>query len=171
MTAIERTAYPRFPQRAFLMPELEACYTPTEEELQFVRQYVRKRKVVDWEPMQYQLNMLVQLKCFQQMGYFPKLKTIPDSVIQHISHKLNLSLSQTVAYTHTKMLYRHQQAIRQYLKVQPYQKTARRLAIQKALESAHLHNYPADIINNVIESLVKANNGQHLSYSQILCMA
>lgn len=156
MTAIERTAYPRFPQRPLLLPELEACYTPTKEELHFVQRHLRNKFTADSNYLQYQLNMLALLKSFQQLGYFPRIKEIPDTIVQHIQYKLGTAMPLIIIYSQPRMLYRHQKAIRRYLNVKAYQREAQRLAIKTAFEAAYLHNYPADIINNLLESLLAA---------------
>jgi hypothetical protein len=59
VTAIERTAYPRF-KKTLSKPERQSTYTPTPEEIAFARSQI-------YEP-QSQLNLLVSLKAFQRLG-------------------------------------------------------------------------------------------------------
>ncbi len=58
MTAIERTAYPRF-RRGLTAEELAAVYTPTPEETAFATATARGEASV--------LSLLVLLKAFQRM--------------------------------------------------------------------------------------------------------
>lgn len=60
MASIERTASPRLKQR-LTKAELQVFYTPTLEEKFFIRENARND-----EP---QLHLLVQLKCFQRLGF------------------------------------------------------------------------------------------------------
>ncbi len=67
MALIERTAYPRF-SRVFTARELQDAYTPTSEEVLFARLHVRNDTGL--------LCLLVLLKCFQRLQYFPPLPDI-----------------------------------------------------------------------------------------------
>ncbi|TBR12685.1 MAG: DUF4158 domain-containing protein [Rugosibacter sp.] len=58
MASIEHTAYPRF-KRSPSARELEALYTPTSDELSFARK------------AQPRFGLLLLLKAFQRLGYFP----------------------------------------------------------------------------------------------------
>lgn len=65
MASIERTAYPRL--RLHLTARaLKELYTPTPEEITFARKSARSP--------QHQFTLLVFLKPFQRLGYFPKLE-------------------------------------------------------------------------------------------------
>ena len=159
MTAIERTAYPTFDSHDVSQKELNYFYTPTQSELQFVRSKLRKKSNpthhLATNHEQYFLNMLVLLKYFQRLGYFPLLRTVPKAIVTHIQKRLNLNDSVILGYKHISVLYRHQTIIRDYLQIKSYQEVGKNLAIQIATESAKIHNYPADIINHVLEELLK----------------
>ncbi len=75
MASIERTAYPRF-KRNPLAKELDALYTPTNDELSFARALARKA--------QSRFGLLLLLKSFQRLGYFPALVDIPLAIVQHV---------------------------------------------------------------------------------------
>ena len=75
MTAIERTAYPRF-KKTLSKQEPQTTYTPTPEEITFVR--------TQTDQPQSQLNLLVSLKSFQRLDYFPSADEIPPAIISHI---------------------------------------------------------------------------------------
>jgi hypothetical protein len=62
MAAIERTAYPRLKQ-TLSKSEIQDFYSLTLDEKFFIREIARND-----EP---QLHLLVQLKTFQRLGYFP----------------------------------------------------------------------------------------------------
>jgi hypothetical protein len=64
MASIERTAYPRF-KRHPTTEALNDLYTPTIEELAFARKSARSD--------QHRLTLLILMKSFQRLGYFPKL--------------------------------------------------------------------------------------------------
>jgi hypothetical protein len=98
MASIERTAYPRL-KKKFTQAELQNYYTPILEEKFFVRENARNE-----EP---QLHLLVQLKTFQRLGYFPNLKDVPDSVIKHLRSALKFK-DEIFPLVIPKTLYRHQ---------------------------------------------------------------
>src|SRR5260370_236714 len=75
MTSIERTAYPRF-TRAPSVKELGVMYTPTPADVAFVATHARG-------PAQ-KFALMILLKVYQRLGYFPELQTIPGAVISHL---------------------------------------------------------------------------------------
>ena len=122
MASIERTAYPRLKQ-SFTKSELKDFYTLTLEETFFIRENARND-----EP---QLHLLVQLKCFQRLGYFPNLEDVPDSVVKHLRSALKFS-DEIFPLVIPRTRYRHQAAVRQFLGVKNYDKIARKLIAMKA---------------------------------------
>ena len=75
MTALERTAYPRFKRRP-TAKELAEVYTPTAEDLAFVRGIARGAAPT--------LTAMVLLKSFERLGYLPRLQDVPFAIIGHI---------------------------------------------------------------------------------------
>jgi hypothetical protein len=75
MASIERTAYPRF-KRNPSAREPEALYTPTEDEMRFARLIARKP--------QPRFRLLLLLKAFLRLGYFPVMEDILVAVVQHV---------------------------------------------------------------------------------------
>ena len=75
MTSIERTAYPRF-TRAPSIKELREIYMPTPTDVAFVATTARG-------PAQ-KFGLMILLKVYQRLGYFPKPETIPGAIIGHI---------------------------------------------------------------------------------------
>src|SRR5579883_251559 len=82
MTAVERTAYPRFKTHPSAQ-ELATLYTPTAEEVKFVQSQARTKSGV--------LRLMVMLKAFQQIGYFPHPEFVPVPVITHLRACLKLN--------------------------------------------------------------------------------
>ncbi len=81
MASIERTAYPRF-KRNLTQKELQDVYSPTPQEIQFAYSAARGA-----EPL---LHLLVMLKAFQRLGYFPSISDVPVSIVNHIRQQLSL---------------------------------------------------------------------------------
>lgn len=145
MASIERTAYPRIKQR-LTKSELQEFYTPNLEEKFFIRENARND-----EP---QLHLLVQLKCFQRLGYFPNLEDVPDSVIKHLRSALRFK-DEIFPLVIPRTLYRHQATVRKFLGVKSYDKTARKLIVRAVYKAAQVMDNPADLINVAIEDLIK----------------
>jgi len=161
MAVIERTAYPTWPAGGYHVSDIHALYTPTKEEIQWVERSLRhspgskNQKKLSSQYPQHCLNVLVLLKCFQQLHYFPQLRTVPKEIVAHIQKQLNLPEDMHARYQHTQILYRHHALIRDHLHVKLYADGGKKLAEQIATDSAKIHNYPSDIINQVLEALIK----------------
>ncbi len=110
MTAIERTAYPRF-RRGLTAEELAAVYTPTPEETAFATATARGEAAV--------LSLLVLLKAFQRLGYFPRPAEVPAAAVGHLRACLGVGV-EVPAVAPQRSRYRHHQAIRAYLRVTPW---------------------------------------------------
>ncbi|MGQ4669111.1 DUF4158 domain-containing protein, partial [Metabacillus halosaccharovorans] len=145
MAAIERTAYPRF-KKNLTRRELREIYTITTEENQFAHSMARGSIPV--------LSFLIMMKCFQRLGYFPRPKDIPATVISHVRTCLHLP-NDTEPNFQTKALYRHQKAIREYLKVTPFGKIPLDIATTAIYKAAQVMDNPADLINVAIAELIK----------------
>src|SRR5260370_42310674 len=81
MATIERTAYPRFP-KVLATKDLQACYTPQPDELEWARRSTRGERP--------RLGLPVLLKVFQHMHHFPPLDCIPAAVIEHVRAAANI---------------------------------------------------------------------------------
>ncbi len=146
MTSIERTAYPRF-KRYYNNNELKSIYTPTTEERLFATEHTLNDNNYFY--------LLVVLKSFQRLGYFPKIEQIPLSIINHIKKILSLSEQLSIGYVNPRTYYRHQHLIREKIKVKKFDKEAQEYLEIKVKEKAYLMGNPADLINVAIEELVK----------------
>jgi hypothetical protein len=92
MAMVERTAYLQF-KRKLSVQELVAVYTPTRPEIEFVRAATRGEGSL--------LSLLVMLKSFQRLGYFPHREAVPTGVIGHIRSCLGLGLEVPASAPHT----------------------------------------------------------------------
>ncbi len=146
MTSIERTAYPRF-KRYYTPNELKEVYTPTKTEIAFAL------SVTTGEENYF--NCLVLLKSFQRLGYFPKIKDIPPTVVNYIQTVLRLNKDKFWKYECPQTLSRHKKAIRSYLQVNPFNQKAKNHITEIIKQSTLRMDNPADLINVAIEELVK----------------
>ena len=146
MTSIERTAYPRF-KRYYTHNELHKIYTPTLKEKKFgLERTIGKTNY---------LNLIILLKVFQKLGYFPSLDAVPESIKKQITKELSLPLNQKIGYVGKVTLFRHKQLIRSYLQVNAYNSNARLLVSETVTQSAYIRDNPADLINIALEELVR----------------
>ncbi len=146
MTSIERTAYPRF-TRAPSVKELRTLYTPTPTDIAFVATTARG-------PSQ-KFGLMILLKVYQRLGYFPRPETIPGAIISHIRAvlKLDANVVPDIASNHT--LYRYHAEIRKHLEIISDGKHIRHVAAQAMHQAAHSMESPADLISAAVEVLVK----------------
>jgi Domain of unknown function (DUF4158) len=145
MASIERTAYPRFKRRPTAQ-ELTDVHTPTSEEVAFSRARARGPTRT--------LTLAVLLKAFQRLGYFPRLQDVPFPVLAHTRSCLRLSPDTTLEVT-PRTLYKHHQAIGEFLQVTAWGSEARHVAIAAVHQAAQAKDGPADLINVAIEELVR----------------
>jgi len=146
LASIERTAYPRF-KRTPSSKELEGLYTPSDNELQFVHSVARKPTL--------RFGMLILLKAFQRLGYFPSIEEVPAVVVQHIRSAANIDASIEPGYEELRTLYRHHQVIRERLGVATYDNHGLQVATDAMASAAEVMDNPADLINVAIEQLVR----------------
>jgi hypothetical protein len=75
VASVERTAYPQF--RAVISGrELDEVFTPTQDEVSWARARTTSE--------QHRLALVVLLKCYQRLGYFPNLLKVPSEIISHV---------------------------------------------------------------------------------------
>ena len=146
MASIERTAYPRF-ERNPLAKELDALYTPTNDELSLARALARKA--------QSRFGLLLLLKSIQRLGYFPALVDIPLAIVQHVRNVSGIDDEISPIYAELRTLYRHHQAIRDRLAVTAWSEDGLHAASEAMSAAAEVMDNPADLINVAIEELVR----------------
>jgi TnpA family transposase len=146
VASIERTAYPRF-KRYYTLAQLQKTYTPTSTEIAFARSNTQGDKNF--------FSLMVLLKSFQRLGYFPSLDQITQDIINYLRDYLKLPENIDVGYDQSRTLYRHKKEIRAYFQVTAFDKQARDLIGEAVSRSALVMDNPADLINVAIEMLVK----------------
>jgi hypothetical protein len=153
VASIERTAYPRF-KRYYTLAQLQKTYTPTSTEIAFGRSNTQGDKNF--------FNLMVLLKSFQRLGYFPILDQIPIDIINYLRDYLKLSDNIEVGYDQSRTFYRHKQEIRLFFQVTAFDKQARHLISEGVSSSASVMDNPADLIN----ALQLESTSTDVTYSQ-----
>jgi hypothetical protein len=148
MTAIERTAYPRF-KRILTAKDLEEVYTPTPQE-RFLALRSTKGTVAE-------AGFLVLLKTHQRLGRFVSLNDVPFSILNHIIKLIDptLHVSDLEAYDTSGTRQRHIPLIRAAQQIQPYGPAARTCALKAMIGVARTKEDVADLINVALEALAK----------------
>jgi hypothetical protein len=145
VTSLERTAYPRFKRRPSAQ-ELREVYTPNAADLLFTQATARGPAPT--------LTLVVLLKAFERLGYFPRLQEVPFAVVAHLRSCLRLPADTSLEVT-PRTLYKHHAAIREYLRVIAWGAHARHVAVVAVHDAAQVKDHPADLINVAIEELVR----------------
>jgi len=146
VASIERTAYPRF-KRAPTTRELTDVYTPTPADIAFVDTTARGDG--------HRLALMCILKAFQRLGYMPRLDDIPAAIVAHMRTHLRLPSAVTLGYDSPRTLYRHHQAVRDYLQVTADGPQARHVAVAAMHGAAQVMDNPTDLINVALEELIR----------------
>lgn len=155
MSSIEKTAYPRFPKRKKIGTiELNSSYSLQPDEINMITLAANTSRL--------RLNMAIQLKTFQRLGYFVEMNEIPSEIIAHIRQFLKYHHRLSPGYANDKSLYRHRQKIREFLNVKRWGYDNKihhgmKMAIRFAYDASNSMNNISDIINAVIEKLLHAN--------------
>ena len=146
MASIERTAYPRF-RRVVSAREL-ADLTPTRDDVAWARQLSRTDEHL--------LALVLSLRCFGRLGYFPRSEDVPASVVDHVRRCLELE-DGTAAVCGTATAKLHRTLVRERLGVVCDPQRARAVAQDAIGGAALVKNHPPDLINVALEMLVKAS--------------
>ncbi|HQS85027.1 MAG TPA: DUF4158 domain-containing protein [Alphaproteobacteria bacterium] len=151
MISIERTAYPRLNiNRIISQKHLHTLYTLNSHDIDHITNTIRIKNL--------HLHYSLQLKTFQNLGYFIGPDQIPPAIENYLRKQLNIHSKTNIPITNAT-LYKYRQTIRQYLGVIPWgtkgSESGIRIAIKAAYQAAKTLNMPADIVNVVIEELRK----------------
>ncbi|MHB8628818.1 MAG: DUF4158 domain-containing protein [Aggregatilineales bacterium] len=151
MTSIKRTIYPQIPTE----PDakwLNDYTTPTEQELEFVYQ-----NTSDKHP-ELQVGLMLLLKLFQCLHFFPDVTQLPSPVIERVRAHMQLADSIRPKYDVPNTLTRHYNLVYEYLGATVYSSVQTDQIIETILsDAARRVNDPADLLNIVIDALLKAN--------------
>lgn len=148
MTAIERTAYPRFKQ-ILSAKDLAEVYTPTPGE-RLVAHRSTKGRVAE-------VGFLILLKTYQRLGRFVPLSEVPSSIIEHIAKPFepHLHVSDLDTYDTSGTRQRHILLIRTLQKLKPYGSDARTCFLKAMVEAGKTKEDLADLINVALDELTK----------------
>lgn len=147
MASIERTAYPRF-KKSVSQRELVEVFTPSIDEISWAAEATRQDGS--------QLTLLVLLKAFERLGYFPKLADVPGDVVAHIGRSVGLA-EPGIAEPATRTTRRYRVLVRTRVGVVHDPVAARKLIVDTIELEARTKDNPADLINVALEELIKAH--------------
>lgn len=150
MIAIYETVYPRFKNR-ITENELEEIYTPNENELLLATKIKRNEA---------RLCFLISLKSFQRLGRIIPLMKVPKQIIEHLSKKTRVLLTESYLekYDISGTKRRHNNIIREYLNIKPFNLAARHLLAKSVHLAAKTKDENLDLINIAIEELIRDNH-------------
>nr|WP_235264081.1 Tn3 family transposase [Nocardia seriolae] len=127
--------------------EIAESFTPSEDE----NAWARSKTTSDG----HLLALVVLLKCYQRLGYFPKLGDVPDAVVTYVRSTLGVAESVVAGHESERTLWRHREFVRTRLGV-VYEPARVRAVAEKAVRAAALtKDNPADLINVALEELVR----------------
>ncbi|MEU4704535.1 Tn3 family transposase [Nonomuraea dietziae] len=142
-----RTAYPRF-ARVVSARELAADFTPTDAEVGWARGHTQDEHHL--------LMLVVWLKSYQRLGYFPKIAEVPAAVAGHVRGALGLADEVELRQAAPMTASRHRAFVRKRLGVSYESARVRRIAEQAVRKAVRSKDNPADLINVALEELVRA---------------
>ncbi|MFI9311085.1 DUF4158 domain-containing protein [Streptomyces triculaminicus] len=146
IASVERTAYPRF-KRTITSRELHDSFTPGPSEVAWARGKARSPEHL--------LALVVLLKSFQRLGYFPGLDEVPELVVGHVRGLLGLEECVQPRHDADRTLRHHRTIIRERLGVECDKEKARQIASAAIYEAVQTKDNPADLINVALEMLVR----------------
>ena len=148
MAAIHETAYPRL-KPSFNAKELNMLFSPTEEEMDFLDRETKK------SAQNSRVGFMLMLKYYQHLGRPIATKKIQIAVKKHIENKLGIDAPADLLQYNKRTRVRHIKAIRSYLRINEHTDERRKTMKQSALEAAKNKENLADIINCILEDLIK----------------
>jgi hypothetical protein len=147
VASIERTAYPRF-KGVIGARELDEVFTPTVDEIEWAHKKAKTQPGV--------ITLIVLLKSFQRLGYFPRLGEIPASIVDHTRGAAGLEDDVTVTMESRRTMKRHRAFIRERLGIVHEPTRVAQLAERTLRSAAQAKDNPADLINATLEELIRA---------------
>lgn len=149
MAAIHETAYPRVKPN-FSQKELKEIFIPTEEELLLLNIKTKRTLPVP------RLGFMITLKYYQYLGRPIKINNIDEYIKKFIADKVNVSHDTDLISYNKKTRKRHIKIIREYLKLSSNRKERKKIMKASALNAATTKENLADIINSIIDELIKS---------------
>lgn len=148
MTAIHETAYPRLKPNP-TQDELEKNFKPTRDEIVLMEENTRRLSGTN------KLCFMIMLKCFQCLGYLVNITAVPEIIVTYIRKSIAISEHIDLASYSPSTKKRHRKVILTYLDISDATPKQREYMKESALKSASFKESLADIINDMIETLVK----------------
>ncbi len=105
---------------------------------------------------QHLLALLVWLKAYQKLGYFPKLADVPVVVAEHVRGVVGLPEQVVLSEAAERSAKRHRSFVRKRLRVVYDAVGVREVAAKAIRKAAQAKDNPADLINVALDELVKA---------------
>lgn len=165
MTAIHETAYPRLKPNPNKQ-ELKQNFLPTQAEIDLLNVNTSERSPHS------QLGFMLSLKCYQCLGYHISINAIPKSIVEYIANSIGGSVDKAKlqSYMQLKQRKRHKTVIRKFLAINDCKQQRKSVMKAAGLKSAAIKENLADIINDMLEELIK-NNFEIPAFSTILRLA
>ncbi len=148
MTIINETAYPQLKSQ-YSSEELLDLFTPARQEILLMQNNTRKTSFTT------QFCFVALLKCYQCIGQPILIHEVPKQVLVHIAQCLNMKNPPKKISYNKSTRQRHIEVIRNHLNIVSDNKTRRKCMKEAALDAATTKEGMTDIINNVIDCLVK----------------
>jgi hypothetical protein len=144
---VDRTAYPRLP-RVVAARELAEVFTPTADEVS----WARAKTTID----QHCLTLLVLLKCYQRLDYFPRPEQIPTEIAEHVRGCAALMTAELVSDDDSpRRAKRYREFIQEWVGVVWEPPRVRAVAESAMREALLSKDNPADVINVALEQLTQ----------------
>jgi Domain of unknown function (DUF4158) len=147
VASIERTAYPRF-KRVISARELAESFTPTAGEIAWARGRTHTEGHL--------LSLVVLLKCYQRLGYFPKLCDVPTPVVDHVRVAVGVATDVVAGQESQRTLWRHRDFVRALVGARYQPAEARQIAESAIRAAVEAKDDPADLINVALDEVVRA---------------
>jgi TnpA family transposase len=163
MAAIYETAYPRLKSN-LSYKELTELFTPTTEERALLELKTKKTLPVT------RLGFMIILKCYQYLGRPIKLEKAGSQIITYLAMQLGVDLSIDLTNYSKLTRKRHIKIIREYLKINNDQEERKKIMKAAAIEAATKKENLADIVNIIIEELIK-NTFELPTFSKLIKLA
>lgn len=149
MAAIHETAYPRIKPNLNYKEQKE-IFTPTAEELFLLQSKTKKALPIS------RLGFMITLKCYQYLGRPIKIQKLDASIRKYIAEMIEVDQA-TELNDYSKLTrLRHIKIIREFLQINPDKKERRKIMKEAALDAATTRENLADIINCVIDEIIKS---------------
>ncbi len=148
MAAIHETAYPRIKSNMSFQ-ELKDIFTLTEAELSLLNRKTKRTLLVS------RFGFIITLKCYQYLGRPIKPKYIDVSIKKYIAEINGINPAIDLNGYSKLTRKRHIKIIREYLNISTDRKERRAVMKSAALNSAATKENLADIINVMIDELIK----------------